>query len=307
MTLKYTTEEIIRKFKDLHGDKYDYSKVVYSGTMVKVTIICKEHGDFYQAPNTHLSGKGCMTCAANKRGKTKRSNTKDFVEKASKIHNNKFDYSRVKYTTNFKKIEVICPIHGLFTALPSNHLAGRDCNKCAIEVRNASKRSNTEEFLVKCKAVCQDRYDLSKVVYGKNNMQDVEIICRIHGSFFTRPANFLDGKGCPSCAKTGFTPHNPAWVYILASESGMVKVGITNNVKNRLRVINKDSGATFKVYSKYYFGHGDDAYDVEQQVLQELRSKYETVPYDFSGSTECFYDVSKEEVERLVVSKLTNV
>ena len=44
----------ITKAKDIHGDKYDYSKVNYVNTMTKVFIICKEHGEFKQVPKHHL-------------------------------------------------------------------------------------------------------------------------------------------------------------------------------------------------------------------------------------------------------------
>ena len=35
----YTTEKIIEKFKSIHGDKYDYSKVDFVKTTTKVCII----------------------------------------------------------------------------------------------------------------------------------------------------------------------------------------------------------------------------------------------------------------------------
>ena len=56
------TEEFIRKAREVHGDKYDYSKVVYKGALIKVTIICPIHREFEQRPNDHLRGKGCAKC-----------------------------------------------------------------------------------------------------------------------------------------------------------------------------------------------------------------------------------------------------
>lgn len=303
----YTTEEIILKFRKIHQDTYDYSKVVYVGTMKGVTITCKRHGDFIQAPNTHLYGKGCMQCAVEKRANNRRGNLESFLEKAKEVHGEKFDYSNSIYTLSNKNLEIICKTHGSFFTSPSNHLAGNDCPKCSQEKKNAAKRSNTKEFLEKCEKIWQDRYDYSKVIYGKNNEEKVEIVCDTHGSFFTKPNNFLNGKGCPSCAKQGFVPSKAAWIYILESKSGITKVGISYDANYRHRHICKDSKIDFKLASKFYLEKGSDAYDVEQQVLFELRSKYETIPFNFSGSTECFYDVSAKEVERLVVSKLINL
>ena len=47
-----------------HGDKYDYSKVVFRGSAHKVCIICPKHGRFLQLPATHAHlGKGCPKCS----------------------------------------------------------------------------------------------------------------------------------------------------------------------------------------------------------------------------------------------------
>ena len=56
------TNEFIKKARLVHGNKYDYSKVVYRGAHVKVCIICPIHGEFWQTPNDHLNGKGCKKC-----------------------------------------------------------------------------------------------------------------------------------------------------------------------------------------------------------------------------------------------------
>lgn len=58
-----TTEDLITDFKSVHGDKYDYSKVVFTKMSEKVTIICNKHGEFFQAINDHLHSKaGCPKC-----------------------------------------------------------------------------------------------------------------------------------------------------------------------------------------------------------------------------------------------------
>lgn len=59
----YTTEEWIRKAKEVQGNKYDYSKVKYESCKKFVTIICPKHGEFTQMPAEHLAGKGCKYCA----------------------------------------------------------------------------------------------------------------------------------------------------------------------------------------------------------------------------------------------------
>lgn len=60
---KHTTATFISEAIKVHGDKYDYSTVEYHGNKRKVAITCKEHGAFYQVPNSHLTGRGCPKCA----------------------------------------------------------------------------------------------------------------------------------------------------------------------------------------------------------------------------------------------------
>lgn len=60
----------------------------------------------------------------------------EFVEKATKVHNGKYDYSKAKYVNQTKKVCIICPIHGEFWQTPSNHLYGaHGCDKCQIDYR----------------------------------------------------------------------------------------------------------------------------------------------------------------------------
>lgn len=63
---KLTTEDFIIKARAVHGDCYDYSKVEYVGNKTKVCIICKEHGEFWQIPSSHLQGNECPFCAVKK-------------------------------------------------------------------------------------------------------------------------------------------------------------------------------------------------------------------------------------------------
>jgi hypothetical protein len=57
------TQSLIIKFVKIHGDNFDYSKVIYEGLTSKVIIICPEHGEFFQQPRLHLRGSnGCKIC-----------------------------------------------------------------------------------------------------------------------------------------------------------------------------------------------------------------------------------------------------
>lgn len=65
---KFTTEEYIALAKKVHGDKYDYSLVDYKNQHTKIDIICRDHGVFSQAPNSHLYAAGCPRCSNQRVG-----------------------------------------------------------------------------------------------------------------------------------------------------------------------------------------------------------------------------------------------
>jgi len=128
---KSNTNDFIIKAKEIHGDKYDYSKVNYTFSDEIVTIICKEHGDFYIIPNSHLRGSACFKCGKIKSGLSNRKTIEEFIIQATKIHDNKYDYSKTIYTTNKESVTIICKTHGEFKQNPFTHLNGScGCIKC---------------------------------------------------------------------------------------------------------------------------------------------------------------------------------
>jgi hypothetical protein len=127
--LKESTRAFIDKSRKIHGDRYDYSQVVYSHNKDKVTIICPEHGAFKQLPQNHLKGCGCIKCAQSERRLT----TETFIDRSSKIHKNRYDYSKVDYLNSRRKVVITCPVHGDFEQIPTAHLSGRGCRKCGLE------------------------------------------------------------------------------------------------------------------------------------------------------------------------------
>lgn len=122
---RYTTQEFIKKTREIHDNKYDYSKVEYKKAHEKVCIICPIHGEFWQKAYLHLQGYGCDVC-----GGSKKLTTQEFIEKANLVHNNKYDYSKVKYINNRVKVEIICKKHGEFWQTPSDHLQNCGCPAC---------------------------------------------------------------------------------------------------------------------------------------------------------------------------------
>jgi hypothetical protein len=73
---------------------------------------------------------------------TRKSTTEKFIQKAVKVHGDKFDYSKVRYVRNKEKVEIICPKHGVFQQSPDNHLMGRGCPECGKEKISESRKTH---------------------------------------------------------------------------------------------------------------------------------------------------------------------
>lgn len=127
---RLTTEEFISKAKDIHGDTYDYSKSVYITSNEKITIECRQHGDFHQTAGSHLAGCGCPNCGHSRRTELCKKTTEEFISEATKVHNNKYDYSQTEYVNNETKVCIICPKHGPFYQKAVSHTTGAGCWSC---------------------------------------------------------------------------------------------------------------------------------------------------------------------------------
>ena len=157
------TEDFIKQAREVHGDKYDYSKtdLEHRDEKGRVCIICHEkdkygvvHGEFWQTPGHHLDGQGCSKCKYEKLSKDFKFTTETFIERATEIHGDRYDYNKTKYIEYDKNVVIICPIHGEFEQTPDSHLQGCGCQICS------NKLSKNENEL----------YDYVVSLVGKTNV-----------------------------------------------------------------------------------------------------------------------------------------
>jgi hypothetical protein len=190
----------IEKAHKIHGDKYDYSKVKYIKTDIKIIIICKEHGEFIQSPHSHLAGMECPICIKKILSINSSKTISKFIEQSHEIHRGKYDYSKVNYINNRMKIIIICKDHGEFEQTPHDHLGGSGCSKCSKNNLRVKLSRTNDEFIIKAKEIHSDKYDYSKVKYV-NSKSHVTIICKEHGEFEQKPIIHTFNKaGCPTCS-----------------------------------------------------------------------------------------------------------
>jgi len=197
---RLTTEEFIRRAKEVHGDRWDYSQSVYTGCYNKVKIICREHGPFYQLIGNHLKGCGCLDCGNDSSSKKQASSKEEFIRKARAVHGKKHNYDEAVYVNNATPVKIICPIHGAFWQIPTVHIYGRsDCPKCATNTMSEKLSMTTAEFIEKANKVHNHRYSYPDDLKYTNAHTKVKIICPIHGGFWQDPDAHLHGFGCAEC------------------------------------------------------------------------------------------------------------
>ena len=131
-TFVHTQETIVQKFKDVHKDLYDYSKVVYKNIDTKVILGCKIHGEFKITPKCVIQQyQGCRKCGYESNADAKRTTLDEFIIKSTNVHGTKYDYSLSVYKNNHTKVDIICPEHGLFSQTPDAHInQHQGCPQC---------------------------------------------------------------------------------------------------------------------------------------------------------------------------------
>ena len=256
MSKKNTTEYFIKKAKEIHGDKYDYSKVEYVNNKTLVTIICKKHGCFSQRADKHLMGQGCPFCSGTMKG-----TSETFISKSKSVHGDKYDYSKVQYINSEENVCIICPEHGEFWQTPHNHLKGKGCPICS-KAKTKHKKFTKESFIEESVKVHGDKYDYSKSNYVDMNTKTC-IICKKHGEFWQTPFLHLKGSGCKlcSCEVNGFSKRKSSDEFI---ESAKMVHGdkydysetVYLTAKNKVKIICPIHGAFYQSPWKHISGSG---------------------------------------------------
>jgi len=188
-------ETFIEKAKLKHDNKYDYSLVNYVNAKTKVSIICPVHGIFGQVAAYHLAGNACPKCGVGSLAISLKLTRQEYIDKARFVHGDKYDYTLVDYKNSRSKVKIICPIHGVFEKIATEHLQGKGCRLCKLKDRTHTKST----FVEKSRVVYEDKYDYSLVEYI-NSSTRVKIICPIHGIFEQKPVEHTRGYGCVKCS-----------------------------------------------------------------------------------------------------------
>lgn len=195
----HTKNEFLALARVVHGDKYEYLGEYVNGA-TPMQMRCQMHGLFEQRPDSHLQGRGCRTCGDERTHKALFDTHEDFLNKARAAHGEKYSYPE-QYRRSDCHIKIVCPKHGPFTQLPSDHVQGHGCDKCRTDLAAERYRKDHETFLREARAVHGERYTYLGAYTG--NKKPITIICPDHGPFTQKPVNHINrAQGCPTCSQS---------------------------------------------------------------------------------------------------------
>lgn len=207
---KMGRDEIIKRCIEKHGtEAFDYSGIAEDahGALCKIDIKCNTCKTVFRpTASAHYNiGSGCPTC---NKGATKSLSQEDFEAKANVKHSFKYDYSVTEYKNNRERIEVICPLHGIFSQVAKNHLDGYGCAECGKEKAKETSQSSRTKFS-DFEAEANNKFG-GKYAYRESTYEGVrnpiDILCRTHGWFSKTGLAHLRGEGCVDCSKGRLSP-----------------------------------------------------------------------------------------------------
>lgn len=150
-TRTLTQEEYVERCNKRHGYIYGYDRLIYKGSLERVEIYCKHHGEYFfqWAPN-HLKGAGCPKCSYEKSRIEQLWSNEEYIEKATKTHGHDYSYHEVQYSGVFNKVKIFCKSHnGYFEQVASRHLQGHGCPICKESSGERNVRRCLESLGVK--------------------------------------------------------------------------------------------------------------------------------------------------------------
>ena len=197
-------DEIIRRAKEVHGDKYNYSLVEDSqNVLTKIKIVCKTHGVFEQTIHNHLQGKGCKQCYKEKGRKT-RFTKEQFIDYVKNTHDDleNYDFANLPEKFDLKNytdtIFIKCKNHGEFKIRFDDFLRGDSCPFCSGSKLTTEEYDNImREKLTELHPELD--FSITKVSEHDNGYR-VAVKCPKHGVKYPKFYNLLYGEGgCDEC------------------------------------------------------------------------------------------------------------
>jgi hypothetical protein len=198
---KLTQEQVIISFKEVHGDAFDYSKVVYVDINTPVEVYCKKHDfTFNPTPKNHKNGSKCKHCGREAQIEKAKKDINKFKQEMFDLYGDQYDFTNSNYVNTKTELTIICKTHGEFSKAPFSLLNGSACDKCA---KNA-KSNNKLVFIEEARKVYGDKDDYTDTEVI-SSVEKIEVRCTKHNYTFTKSIQtYLSGYGCPKCSAENY-------------------------------------------------------------------------------------------------------
>lgn len=313
--------ETLKRCIEKHGDKYDYSQTNFGFQKDRITIRCIKHNHYFDVSQVkHTEGGGiCPICNLERASYSfedwvgRLEDTTNYTSVSITPHG--------KWVGAKSKVELSCHRGHSWTRNVDRVKCIGDCPTCLQQIEKPlkdivpewNKRRNKEQHINRRKEKLKQKYLaleqqaieqfngkyqynmselLSKIDAGDlSTAIEVGITCNCGNSWYKSfnyhmNSNYGKGVGCPLCAEWGYNYKNGSWLYLLTSDDGMFKVGITKDLEQRVRQIHKNSVRRWNVFwCKHLSG---DLRPVEKQIKEYLDCIYQKPSEVFDGSTESY-------------------
>ena len=114
-----------------YESRYSYDFSNYKDSSTPISIECPDHGFFMSTIKQHLrSPHGCPLCSIESVAQFHTNSFSDYKERFIEKHGEKYKYNVKSFKSGGKKMEIICPKHGVFEQAPAIHKYGHGCPKC---------------------------------------------------------------------------------------------------------------------------------------------------------------------------------
>ena len=221
-------EVALKRLQEVHGDKYDYSEFIYNGSQNLSTIICKIHGHWKQKPAITIGRRcGCPKCGGF-------TDTVEFIKKSLKIHGHKYNYSKVIYKTDLKKVILICKQHGEFKQRPKDHLQKCGCPKC----QESKGETNIRIFLEENNINYIQQFKFKDCVFKKQlpfdfYLPDFNICIEYDGKQHFEESSFFGKKSFDDTKRNDLIKTN----YCKINSINLIRIRFDENIKTKLKEI----------------------------------------------------------------------
>lgn len=319
---KLTTEEVKKRIIEVHGDRYNLSKIKYQNRRTKVEIICNQHGGWMTTTEQLFRGQGCPTCG----GKvvTKQNSLKDnFPKLLSEWDYKKNDIkpSEIGYGSN-KDVWWVCSENHSYSMSPKIRTRKgmeQNCPYCS------NRRIDSSNSLSSLKPEWVSEWNhnknrgISPDTIGINSNKKIWWKCSEGHEWFVSPNQRITYKtNCPNCAVSGFKTELEGFIYLhlvkVDSKKGL-KYGITNFPPlrlSRLKTMNKRDGEYSKHLSfKNIFtlkGDGKLVLKMEGVIRNKFGKNHFTkseLPYGYTETIPYHEETTKSILKELLSVGLT--